>query len=234
MLVVAIETSTPQTTVALGTEQGVIASTLLSWHRGHSEIVTPALRQMLDWTELDLGHVGGIAVGLGPGLFTGLRVGVATARALAQVLGVPIVGVCSLDVLAFSARASRWRIGAVTDAKRGEVFSAFYRPVPGGVARDSEYTVGPPGRLAAELEATGEETLLVGGGALLYRRQFEDVGTPLEFGPMSTAFPLAVSLLELVLPRFHREETSRPEDVVPYYLRKSDAEINWARAARSA
>jgi tRNA threonylcarbamoyladenosine biosynthesis protein TsaB len=234
MLVVAVETSTPQTTVALGNQQGVIASTLLSWSRGHSELVTPALRQMLAWTEIDLGQVGGIAVGLGPGLFTGLRVGVATARALAQVLGVPVVGVGSLDVLAFSARASRWRIGAVTDAKRGEVFYAFYRPVPGGVARESEYAVGPPSRLAAELEATREETLLVGGGALLHRRMLEDVGTPVEFGSMSTAFPLAVSLLELALPRFLREETSRPEHVVPYYLRKSDAEINWARAARSA
>lgn len=234
MLVVAIETSTPQTTVALGTEQGVIGSALLSWGRGHSEIVLPALHQLLEWSEIELPQVGGVAVGLGPGLFTGLRIGVSTARALAQVLGVPVVGIGSLDVLAFAVRHSRWRIGAVTDAKRGEVFYAFYRPVPGGVARETEYGVGRPARLAAELEASREETLLVGGGALLYRRELADVGTPLDFATISTAFPLAVSLLELALPRFHREETTRPEDVVPYYVRRSDAEINWARAARGA
>lgn len=234
MLVVAIETSTPQTTVALGTEQGVIASALLSWGKGHSEIVLPALHQLLGWSEIDLQQVGGVAVGLGPGLFTGLRVGISTARALSQVLGVPIVGIGSLDILAFSVRHSRWRIGAVSDAKRGEVFYSFYRQVPGGVARETEYAVGSPSRLAAELAASPEEVLLVGGGALLYRRELADVGTPVEFATISTAFPLAVSLLELALPRFHREDTARPEDVVPYYVRKSDADINWARAARGA
>jgi tRNA threonylcarbamoyladenosine biosynthesis protein TsaB len=234
MLVVAIETSTPQTTVAIGTEQGVIGSALLSWGRGHSEIVLPALHQLLEWSEIELRQVGGIAVGRGPGLFTGLRVGVSTARALAQVLGVPIVGIGSLDILAFSVRHSRWRIGAITDAKRGELFYAFYRPVPGGVTRETEYAVGPPSRLAAELEASREEVLLVGGGALLYRRELQEVNNPLEFATISTAFPLAVSLLELALPRFHREETARPEEVVPYYVRKSDAQIDWPRAARGA
>src|SRR5918999_830658 len=181
MLVLAIETSTPQTTVSIGTEQGVMGSVLLSWGRGHSEIITPAIARLLEWTELRLPQVGGVAVGLGPGLFTGLRIGVSTARALAQVLRVPVVGISSLDVLAFSVRHSRWRIGAVMDAKRGEVFYAFYRPMPGGVARETEVAVGPPQRLAAELEASGEEHLLVGGGAFLYRRVFPEVGTPLEF-----------------------------------------------------
>jgi tRNA threonylcarbamoyladenosine biosynthesis protein TsaB len=234
VLVLAVETSTPQTTVALGTEQGVMGSVLQSWGRGHSEIVTPAIARLLEWSELRLSQVGGVAVGLGPGLFTGLRVGVSTARALAQVLRVPVAGINSLDILAFSVRHSRWRIGAVTDGKRGEVFYAFYRPVPGGVARESDVAVGPPQRLAAELEASGEEHLLVGGGALLYRRVFREVGTPLEFASFPRAFPHAEALLELALPRFHREEYSRPEEIVPQYVRKSDAQIDWARAGRVA
>jgi tRNA threonylcarbamoyladenosine biosynthesis protein TsaB len=234
VLVLAIETSTPQTTVSIGTEQGIIGSVLLSWSRGHSEIVVPAVHRLLDWTELRLDQVGGVAVGLGPGLFTGLRVGVSTARALAQVLRVPVVGIGSLDVLAFSVRHSRWRIGAVTDGKRGEVFSAFYRPVPAGVTRETDIAVGPPERLAADLEASGEEHLLVGGGALLYRRILGEVGTPVEFASLARAFPHAEALLELALPRFHREETSRPHEIVPFYVRKSDAQIDWTRAGRVA
>lgn len=234
MLVLAVETSTPQTTVAIGTEQGVIGTALLSWSRGHSEIVVPAVERLLTWSDLRLDQLGGVAVGLGPGLFTGLRVGVSTARALAQVLGVPVVGIDSLDVLAFSVRHARSRIGAVTDGKRGEVFYAFYRPVHGGVTRETEVAVGPPERLAAELQASGEEHLLVGGGALLYRRVLGEVGTPLEFASFARAFPHAESLLELSLPRFHREETSRPEDIVPHYVRKSDAQIDWARTGRVA
>lgn len=234
MLVLAVETSTPQTTVSIGTEQGIIGSVLLSWSRGHSEIVTPAISRLMEWSELRLSQVGGVAVGLGPGLFTGLRVGVSTARALSQVLRVPVVGIDSLDILAFSVRHTRWRIGAVTDGKRGEVFYAFYRPVPGGVAREGGINLGPPQRLAAELEASGEPHLLVGGGALLYRRVLDDVGTSLEFATMARAFPHAESLLELALPRFHREDYSRPEDVLPLYVRKSDAQIDWARAGRVA
>ncbi len=234
MLVLAIETSTPQTSVALGTEQGVIASAALSWARGHSEVTVPAIDHLLDWSEIELKHVGGVAVGLGPGLFTGLRVGVSTAKAVAQVIGVPVVGVGSLDILAFSVRYARHRICAVLDAKRGEVFSAFYRSVPGGIARETPFAVGPPERLAADLEASGDETLLVGNGALLHRRVLGESGPRVEFASPTNAFPLAVWLLELAVPRFQREETSRPEDVVPLYVRKSDAEINWPRRARSA
>jgi tRNA threonylcarbamoyladenosine biosynthesis protein TsaB len=234
MLVLAVETSTPQTSVALGTEQGILASATLSWARGHSEIVGPAIHRLLEWSEVDLDQVGGFAVGIGPGLFTGLRVGVSTVRALGQVLGAPVVGIGSLDVVAFAVRHSKWRIGAVIDGKRGEVFYAFYRPVPGGVTRETVYSVGPPERLAAELAASREETLLVGNGALLYQRELSGAGTTIEFAAASQAFPLAVSLLELALPRFHREEASRPHEVVPLYVRKSDAEINWAKRARSA
>jgi tRNA threonylcarbamoyladenosine biosynthesis protein TsaB len=234
LLVLAIETSTPQTSVALGTQQGVLASQLVSWGVGHSEAVVPAIHHLLDLTEVQPPQISGVAVGLGPGLFTGLRVGIATARAFAQVLRVPVVGIGSLDVLAFAVQYTRSRICAVSDGKRGEVYYAFYRPVPGGLARESEYLVGPPERLGAELEASGEETLLVGGGALLYRRVLEEAGTPLEFATTSTAFPSAVELLELALPRFLREETGRAEDLLPHYVRKSDAEINWSRAGRVA
>lgn len=234
MLVLAVETSTPQTSVALGNEQGILASATLSWARGHSEIVVPAIHRLLEWSEIEIGQIGGLAVGLGPGLFTGLRVGVSTVRALAQVLGAPVVGIASLDVVAFAVRHSKSRIGAVIDGKRGEVFYAFYRQVPGGVTRETGYSVGPPERLAAELAASGEETLLVGNGALLYQRELSGSGTPIEFASASHAFPLAVSLLELALPRFHREEASRPQEVVPLYVRRSDAEINWSKRARSA
>ncbi|MDQ4004796.1 MAG: tRNA (adenosine(37)-N6)-threonylcarbamoyltransferase complex dimerization subunit type 1 TsaB, partial [Actinomycetota bacterium] len=113
MLVLAIETSTPQTSIALGTQQGVLASQLVSWARGHSEVVIPGVQSLLRLTEIKPSQISGVAVGLGPGLFTGLRVGISTARALAQVLRLPIVGIGSLDVLAFSVRHTRSRIGAV-------------------------------------------------------------------------------------------------------------------------
>ena len=117
VIVVGIDTSTPQTSVAIGTDVEVLASVSIAG-RARQEAVTPALRQLLAWSGVDLDRVGGIAVGIGPGLFTGLRVGVQTAKTLAQVLGVPIVGITSLDVLAYVVRHTSRRIAAVVDARR--------------------------------------------------------------------------------------------------------------------
>ena len=233
MIVLGIDTATRQTSVALGTERGPIAQMALSVARSHEQIVAPAIQQLLTWSDTSLSQLGGIAVGIGPGLFTGLRVGVETARTLAQVLAAPIVGIPSLDVLAFPLRDARRPIGAVIDARRGEVFVGFYRPVPGGVTRTSEPMVMSPDGLAAELEARAEEVVLVGDGALRYRRELSRLGGQVEFASPSLAYPQAASLVELSVPRLEREEFDRPFDVVPLYLRKSDAEIAWDKRARA-
>jgi tRNA threonylcarbamoyladenosine biosynthesis protein TsaB len=233
VIVLGIDTATRQTSVALGTEQGPTAQMALSVARSHEEIVAPAIKQLLTWSDTSLSQLGGIAVGIGPGLFTGLRVGVETARTLAQVLAAPIVGIPSLDVLAFPLREARRPIGAVIDARRGEVFVGFYRPVPGGVTRTNEPMVVSPDGLVAELEARAEEVVLVGDGALRYRRELSRLRGQIEFASPSLAYPQAASLVELSVPRLEREEFDRLFDVVPLYLRKSDAEIAWDKRARA-
>jgi tRNA threonylcarbamoyladenosine biosynthesis protein TsaB len=233
VIVLGIETSTPQTTVAVGSESGTLASVLLASGRPQHEEVVPAIERLLRWADVPLTSVSGVAVGLGPGLFTGMRVGIAIGKTLAQVLGVPIIGIASLDLLAFPARYARRLVCAVVDAKRREVFFAFYRPVPGGVSRQTDYEVGPPARLASDLQAAGEDILLVGNGALAYRRELESAGTNVEFGSPSSAHPSAEALVELAVPRFQREEHDRLYDVTPIYVRKSDAEIAWDHRRRT-
>jgi tRNA threonylcarbamoyladenosine biosynthesis protein TsaB len=233
VIVLGIETSTPHSSVALGSEQSILASISVAG-RSHQETVVPTLEHLLRWTGVELATLGGVAVGIGPGLFTGLRVGVETAKALAQVLKIPIVGIASLDSLAFAVRYTRRLIGAVIDARRGEVFFAFYRTVPGGLVREGEYEIGLPEHLAAAVEAQGREVLLVGNGAGLYRRQLEDAGGKVEFASPVHADPQASALVELANPRFVREEFDRLFDVVPLYLRKSDAEIAWDQRTRGA
>jgi tRNA threonylcarbamoyladenosine biosynthesis protein TsaB len=233
VIVLGIETSTPQTTVAVGSESGTLASALLASGTPQHEEVVPAIERLLRWADVPLTSVSGVAVGLGPGLFTGMRVGIAIGKTLAQVLGVPIIGISSLDLLAFPARYARRLVCAVIDAKRREVFFAFYRPVPGGVSRQTDYEVGSPARLASDLQAAGEDILLVGNGALAYRRELESAGTSVEFGSPSAAYPSAEALVELAVPRFQREEHDRLYDVTPIYVRKSDAEIAWDHRRRT-
>jgi tRNA threonylcarbamoyladenosine biosynthesis protein TsaB len=233
MIVLGIDTSTSHTSVALGTEQGLVAATQFAGPRRQDDVV-PALEQLLRWSGVELSGVGGVAVGLGPGLYTWLRVGIEVGKSLAQALRLPIAGVPSLDVLAFGVRTTRRRIAAVIDARRGEVFFAFYRSVPGGVVREGGHRVDRPAALAAELAASPEEVLLVGNGAILYRQDLEEPGARVVFAPASLAHPWASALVELAAPRFIREETDRLHEVVPLYLRKTDAEIAWDQRARGA
>src|SRR6266487_4243832 len=144
MLVLGIETSTPQTSVALGAETGVVAASLLATGPASHELVVSEVERALDRAEMPRSAVTGIAVGLGPGLFTGMRVGVAAAKAMAQGFGVPIIGLASLDLVAFSVRHCRRLICVAVDAKRQELFFAFYRPMPGGVARQTEFEAASP------------------------------------------------------------------------------------------
>ncbi|HEV3472401.1 MAG TPA: tRNA (adenosine(37)-N6)-threonylcarbamoyltransferase complex dimerization subunit type 1 TsaB [Actinomycetota bacterium] len=236
MLVLGVETSTPQASVAIGSEQGVVASALVSRGASYNEFLLPAVRFCLDQAGLGYRNIGGVAVSLGPGLYSGMRVGVATAKALAQALSLPIVGLASLDLVAYEVRYSPKTICAVLDARRDQVFHAFYRSSPGGIQRMSRYELETPQRLAVGLESRPEEVLLVGNGALAYAHVFEDIGPVVELGTMQHAFPTATSLVELALPRMMREDFDALYDVKPLYLRHSARRIQWEtiRGSRSA
>ncbi|HWC13645.1 MAG TPA: tRNA (adenosine(37)-N6)-threonylcarbamoyltransferase complex dimerization subunit type 1 TsaB [Actinomycetota bacterium] len=236
MLVLGIETSTPQASVAIGSEQGVVASALVARGASYNEFLLPAIRFCFEQSGLGYRNIGGVAVSLGPGLFTGMRVGVATAKAIAQALSVPIVGMASLDLVAYEVRYTSKTICAVLDARRNQVFHAFYRPSPGGIQRMSDYRVEAPERLAIGLASRPEEALLVGNGALLYGDVFEEVGSIVEVGTMGHAFPTARALVELSMPRMFREDFDSLYDLKPLYLRRSARRIEWERirGSRSA
>ena len=119
-----------------------------------------------------------VAVDVGPGLFTGMRVGLASAKAIAQALRIPMIGISSLDLLAFPCRHTDRVVVPVIDARKGEVFYAMYRQVPGGVQQVAEPRVGPVEDLVADLLARSQDVLCVGDGALRYREEILD-GLPL-------------------------------------------------------
>lgn len=222
MLLLAFESSTARSSVALLEHGRTLASASLSRPRRHGEFLTPAARFCLQQAGVEVDRIAGVAVGTGPGLFTGLRVGIATAQTFAGARGLPVVGVSGLDVLAFRHRFTRRLICAVIDARRGEVYWALYRPSPGGVQRIGEVRLGPASALAAEIDGTGERCLVVGDTGVADRdllARVADLAAP--------AAPDAADLGELVHPRFEREETERPEQLAPIYLRQADATIGW-------
>ncbi|MGH9264161.1 MAG: tRNA (adenosine(37)-N6)-threonylcarbamoyltransferase complex dimerization subunit type 1 TsaB [Acidimicrobiales bacterium] len=233
MLILGIETATIQVGCAIGGHEGVLASFHAARGRRHVETLMPAVQFMCRQAQIDLDEISVVAVDVGPGLFSGLRVGVAAAKALAQALRVPTIGISSLDLLAFPVRYTSRLIVPAIDARRGELFYAFYRHVPGGAQRLSGYQVGTPDDLASELLARGEDCLVVGDGAMRYPEILTEVSGA-EPGDATSAFPSAASLVELAHPQALREEFVPPWELQPLYLRKSDAEINWTAAADRA
>lgn len=226
VIVLGIDTATQQVGCALGGVEGVLASFHSARDRRHAETLAPAIEFVAKQARIELSEVSVVAVDIGPGLFTGLRVGIATAKAIAQALRVPMIGLSSLDLLAFPLRYARGLIVPIIDARRGEVFTAMYRQVPGGIQRVEPYRLTSPAELASEIQARSEDALLVGDGALRYRELFDDV-RHIEIGECGSAYPSASALVELAQPKALREEFVQPWELAPLYLRKSDAEINW-------
>ena len=227
MIILGIETATAQVGCALGGVEGVFASFHASRGRRHAETLVPAIQFVCETAQVDLEEISVVAVDIGPGLFTGLRVGIATAKAMASALRVPVIGLSSLDLLAHQVRHSPRLIVPVIDGKRGEVFSATYRHVQGGIQRLSEPRVGTAAELANELRASREDALLVGDGAIRYADVLAEDSGQTELGRVGTQWPSAEDLVELAHPRAIREEFVQPWELEPLYLRKSDAEINW-------
>lgn len=226
------DTSTPQVSVAIGADGEVLGEVRLGRGRHHAEDLAPSIQYLARELDVELPHLSGIAVGVGPGLFTGLRVGVTTARTMAQALRLPVVGVPSLDLVAYPLRHASRLIAAVLDARRREVFHARYRPVPGGVQRVTDYEVGSADDLVADLIAVGEDVLLAGDGALRHRDEFAEVDGAEQAGA-SFEYPSSAALVELSTARMEREEFASPRDIRPLYLRQSDAEIEWGRRQAS-
>ncbi len=230
MLILGIESATGRVGCALAGNEGVLASTEVTGDRRHAETLAPAIEFTCAQAGVGLDELAAVAVDVGPGLFTGLRVGVATAKALAGALRIPMIGLSSLDLLAFPARFSARRIGAVVDARRGEVFSAWYRQVPGGVQRIREPQLCSPEDLCSELLAVAEECLLVGDGAVRYRGRLAEVDH-VEVEGHGSAHPATAALVELAHALAMREEWVQPEQIAPLYLRPPDAQINWSTRA---
>ena len=230
VLILGIETATQQVSVAIGGHEGVIALFETSRGRRHAETLVPAIGFLCDRADIGLEDIGVVAVDVGPGLFTGMRVGLASAKAIAQALRVPMIGISSLDLLAFPCRHADRVVVPVIDARKGEVFYAMYRQVPGGVQQVVAPRVGTVEDLIADLLARSQDVLCVGDGALRYREEILD-GFHCEIG--GDAHPSAAQLVQLAHARALREDWVNARDIEPIYLRAPDAKINWTtRASR--
>jgi tRNA threonylcarbamoyladenosine biosynthesis protein TsaB len=234
--VLAVESATEQAGVALADDDGEIAAATSEPGRRHAEWIAPAIQFVCRQSGVTLEDVDVVAVDVGPGLFTGLRVGVATAKALAFALGRPITVVSSLDALAAAVVAARRDdtvVVPVIDARRGEVYRAGVRGGPGGTRPVWPEQRRTPDELAAELRQLGESFVATGNGARRYASTLDAVAGAVLTGP-NFDFPSPAMVARLGLHKARAGDIADPGAVVPHYLRDADTRINWERRERRA
>lgn len=228
--ILGIDTSTTHVGVAIAVDDRLAAEVSTPAERRHAEMLVPAIADLLRGFGIAASALDAVAVGIGPGLFTGLRVGVTTAMTMAHALGRPVLPVPTLDVLAAPHAGDGRLVVPVIDAKRREVFSATYA-TDAGLRRRTEDAVGTPAALASELAALGVPALLVGDGALAHAATFSGLAG-VELAGAEHAVPRAGTLVRLAGRMLDAGGGVEPSAVRPRYLRKSDAELNWEAAGR--
>jgi tRNA threonylcarbamoyladenosine biosynthesis protein TsaB len=239
MTILLIDTATIGTSVGLADVEGVLCEVVVRGDRRHLELLHPSIRYCLEACQLKLGDLSAIAVDRGPGRFTGLRVGIAAATALATALDIPLVGVESLDILLRGSGADCTPSVSVVDLRRNQL---AWRIGVGATERSSDRVLptatGSPEELARALcsafpEATGDgaqQVLLVGDGA---RSGWSALESALSSGHSfaqpraSQELPALRALAEIAFEMLEESPREELSTVVPAYLRPPDAAINW-------
>ncbi len=228
----AVETSTTTSSVAIVSSEGVRVEITLGLTPSHSDSILGAIDHALAQVSLRVSDLAGLAVSVGPGSFTGLRIGLATVKGLAEAHPLPIVAVSSLEALAMNAPAGEMRVCPALDARKGEIYAALYawEAEAGGwrtLVGEGAYA---PDALAKKLHDAGGDVLLLGDGAVVYRTSLmSKLGEHARFAQGPANQTRAAWVGWLGLDRLAAGRTEDPLTLVPRYLRQSEAELAWAR-----
>lgn len=229
MLVLAFDTSTSRGSLALVADDRILAEYTLESPASYLNRLLVGIEQLFVDTGRTLKEVGLIVVSAGPGNFTGLRLGLATAKGLALAQGCPVVAIKTLDALAANFPWSSLPVAAIIDAKKHEVYAAFYHCQAGAPVLRGDYLLLPPPTLAASIQAP---TILTGPGLERYGALFEELlGTLAVLPPPELRLVRASVLARLGLAHFANGEVPASDRLTPFYLRPADAEIKRPAAA---
>ena len=223
MTVLGIETATSVCGVALVREDAALAERSLNIGTHHAERLLPMIREVLEQVGLALREVDGVAVSIGPGSFTGLRIGLSTAKGLCWSAGLPLIAVPTLAAFAAQFPFAACPVCPALDARKQEVYAGLYDTSSGEPrTRIAPSAVSP----ASFFGSLNEPTLFAGDGARLYRAEIlAALGEKARFAPSSLDRTSAAAVAALGLSMLKRGETEDLSGAEPVYLRKSEAEL---------
>ena len=223
MLVMGIDTSTTQGGVALLSGQGVVCEYTLNIKATYSERLLPLIDRALQDAGITLGQVEGFAVAVGPGSFTGLRIGLSTAKGLVVVGGQPLVGVSTLEAMAWTLPFCAHPVCPILDARKGEIYCALFRHEGDRLIRLMDDTATAPGRLLSRIQ---QPTVFLGDGLVVYEGLVQSELKELAlFPPLAGRGGRAAAVAELGRRRLLRGDRDDLMQLAPQYLRPSEAEF---------
>ena len=225
-----IDTSTPCGSIALSEGDHLVGEILLNASEHHTVRLMGSMAEILERTGLAIKNIDLFAAVVGPGSFTGLRVGLATVKGLALALGRPVVGVSSLRTLAMQLPFSRLPVWSLVDARKNEVYACPFDCRSGYPEPLAAEKVTAPERLMASISG---EAVFIGSGAEAYRPLIRKImGERSFFAPKPVHLPRASSAALLAWKEYQAGRSLSAAQLFPLYIRPSEAEIAWAKQDR--
>lgn len=225
MIILALDTSSIVASVAIMDEEKLIGEYTINHKKTHSQKLMPMIAEIMESCEIKMEDVDYVAVAEGPGSFTGLRIGVATAKGLAHAVNIPVVGISTLDALAFNLAFTQGLICPILDARRGQVYTGVYKWELGGLYPIEEPMAITIDELMDKLMERPEKVIFLGDGVQKHKDDIMNkLGDRMEVAPKSDRMPKAAAIAELALKAIHKNHIKSFYQLTPEYLRKSEAE----------
>ena len=228
MIILSIDSSTPVAGIAVSDGMQLLGEITLNTKNTHSEKLMPLVKHLLDELTLTVNDLDAIAVTQGPGSFTGLRIGMATAKGLAQGAGKKLIAVPTLDCLAQNLLHYPGIICPIMNAQKKQVYTAIYRSGRDKLERLSDYQAIAVEQLAAQLKELKEDIWFVGDGVAAFADVFQELlGDACRFADGHNILPRAGALAMLAAERASEERFDDLYQAELIYIRKSEAEVQW-------
>jgi tRNA threonylcarbamoyladenosine biosynthesis protein TsaB len=223
MKLLIIDTSTTTCSVAVTDGPQILAESLVNLPGPSSSRLSDCIAQVVSLAGCQLTDLDGFGVTIGPGAFTGLRVGLATVKGLAMATGKPIAGISSLALLAANITGSALPVCPLFDARKGEVYAGLYQCLTEPVSLQPDCVISP----SALVSTLTGEILFIGDGAVRYRSLIqEQLGARAHFAPARANAPRAATAATLVTDILSTNSGVTPAALKPVYLRLSEAEVS--------
>jgi len=225
--ILGIETSTKTGSVAIVSEDGVVAQYSLNIEVTHSERLMSTIDRVLKDTGLAVHDLDGFSVAIGPGSFTGLRIGLSTVKGLALATGRPIAAVPTLQALAWNLPYCAYPVCTLLDARKNEVYASLYRFDGTALVQILPEAAMSIFRLAGQIS---EKVVFTGEGSRIYRNGIQELfGERAVFAPHSAVLPSGAKVAEIGLDMIKSGRQAEPDRLTPLYIRRPEAEVAWEK-----